>query len=121
MSNMQIVSEEQNIKIKNQRRYVWKQKLDSCKDDLNLLWNPEVKDTFSGSHEDLENAAEQLYSSPPCPQPLRFEVLSLKTTQTVPPTPGTALRKNKIQNKIEKTLGSQLNIQLQQQMGFFQA
>ena len=86
----------------------------------NLLGNPEVEDAFSDSHEDLENAAEQLYSSPSCPQLLRFEALSLKTPQTVPPTPGTALQ-NKIQNKIKQSLGSQLNIQLQQQMGVFQA
>ena len=43
------------------------------------------------------------------PQPLRFETLSLKTPQTILPTLGTALQ-NKIQNKIEKSLGSQLNI-----------
>ena len=36
--------------------------------------------------------------------------------QNVPPTLGIAL-----QHKIEKSLGSQLNIQLQQQMGVFQA
>ena len=96
-----------------------------------------MEDAFSGSHEDLENAAEQLYSSPPCPQSLRFETLSLKTPhsspprlqplcfetlslktpQTVTPTPGTALQ-NRIENKLVKSLGSQLNIQLQQQMGF---
>ena len=37
-----------------------------------------MEDTFSGSREDLENADEQLYSSPPRPQPLPFETLSLK-------------------------------------------
>ena len=42
-----------------------KQKLDSSKDDLDLLGDPEVEDTFSGSHEDLKNAAEQLYTSKP--------------------------------------------------------
>ena len=46
--------------------------------------------------------------------------LSLKTPQTVPPTPGTALQ-NKIESRLEKSLGSQFNIQLQQQMGAFQA
>ena len=60
------------------------------------------------------------FSSPPHTQPLRFESLSLKTTQTVPPTPGTALH-NKIESRLEKSVGSQFNIQLQQQMGVFQA
>ena len=54
-------------------------------------------------------------------QPLRFEALSLKTpAKSVPPTPGTALQQ-KIESKLEKSLGSQINIQLQQQMGAFQA
>ena len=77
-------------------------------------------EAFSGSQADLEGAAENLFSSPPRPQPLRFESLSLKTPQTVPPTPGTALQ-NKIESRLEKSLGSQFNIQLQQQMGVFQA
>ena len=47
--------------------------------------------------------------------------MSLKTpAKTVPPTPGTALQQ-KIESKLEKSLGSQFNIQLQQQMGAFQA
>ena len=46
--------------------------------------------------------------------------MSLRTPQTVPPTPGTALQ-NKIESKLEKSLGNQFNIQLQQQMGVFQA
>ena len=53
-------------------------------------------------------------------QPLRFETLSLKTPQTVPPTPGTVLQ-SKIENTLEKSLGAYFNIQLQQQMGVFQA
>ena len=53
-------------------------------------------EAFYGSQADLEGAADNLFSSPPRPQPLRFKSLSLKTPQTVPPTPGTAL-----QNKIE--------------------
>ena len=73
---------------------------------------------FLDTHADLENAAEQLYSSPPCPQPLRFEALLIKTPQIVPPTPFTALQ-NRIKSKLEKTLGSHFNIQLQQQMGVF--
>ena len=77
-------------------------------------------EAFAGSHSDLEGAAETLFSSPPRPQPLRFESLSLRTPQTVPPTPGTALQ-NKIESKPEKSLGNQFSIQLQQQMGVFQA
>ena len=53
---------------------------------------PGMEDIFSGSHEDLENIARQLYSSPPLPQSLHFEALSLKTPQTVPHTPGTVLQ-----------------------------
>ena len=60
-----------------------------------------------------------LFSSPPRPQLLSFESLSLKTPQTVPPTPGTALQ-NKIESRLEKSLGALFNIQLQQQMGVFQ-
>ena len=92
-------SEEQQIKIKHRRQYVRKQRAsDPCntsKDaDLHLLGDD--VEAFSGSQADLEGAADNLFSSPPCPQPQRFETLSLKTPQTGPPTPGTAL-----QNKIE--------------------
>ena len=109
--------------IKHRHRYVRKQKAsDPCstskEDDLDLLGDD--VEAFSGSHADLEGAADNLFSSPPRPQPLRFESLSLKTPQTVPPTPGTALQ-NKIETRLEKSLGNQFNIQLQQQMGVFQA
>ena len=78
-------------------------------------------ESFSGSHANLEGAADNLFVSLPRPQPLRFEGLSLKTpAKTVPPTPGTALQQ-KIESKLEKSLGSQFNIQLQQQMEAFQA
>ena len=111
-------TEEQLVKIKHRRRYVRKQKAsDTSKDDLDLLGDG--VEAFSGSQADLEGAADNLFSSPPCPKPLRFESLSLKTPQTrsqVPPTPGTALQ-NKIESNLEKSLGSQLDIQLQQQMG----
>ena len=40
--------------------------------------------------------------------------------QTVLHTPGTALQ-NRIESKLEKSLGSHFNIQLQQQKGVFQA
>ena len=75
-------------------------------------------EAFSGSQADLEGAAENLFSSPPRPQPLPIESLSLRTPQTVPPTPGTALQ-NKIESKLEKSLGNQFNIPLQQQMRVF--
>ena len=88
-------SEEQQIKIKHRRRYITKQKfpipaillkmmiLDLLGDDV---------EAFSGSQADLEGAADNLFSYPPCPQPLCFESLSLRTPQTVPLTPGTALK-----------------------------
>ena len=75
-------------------------------------------EAFSGSQVDLEGAADNLFSSPPPLQHLRFESLSLKTPQTVPQTLGTA---SKIESRLEKSLGNQFNIQLQQQMGVFQA
>ena len=91
-------TKEQQIKIKQRCRYVRKQKvLDPCNaskdDDLDLLGDDMA---FSNSQADLEGAAD-LFSSPPRPQPLRFESLSLRTPKTVPPTPGTALQ-NKIIN-----------------------
>ena len=108
-------------KIKNKKRYVRKQKADTSKDDeLDLLGDKDVE-SFTGSQEDLEGAADNLFASPPCPQPLRFESLSLKTpAKTVPPTPGTALQQ-KVKSKLKRSLGSQFNIQLQQQMRVFQA
>ena len=78
-------------------------------------------DSFTGSNADLESAADNLFTSPPHPQPLPFSSLSLKTpARTVPPTPGTALQQ-KIESNLEKSLGNALNIHLQQQMGSFQA
>ena len=77
--------------------------------------------SFTGSHADLESAADNLFTSPPHSQPLPFSSLSLKTpAKTVPPTPGTALQQ-KIESNLEKSLGNTLNILLQQQMGSFQA
>ena len=105
-------AKEQQIKIKHRRRCIRKQKTsdpNTSKDDLDLLGD--YGDTFSGSQADLEGAAENLFSSPPRPQPLRFESLSLKTPQTVSHTPGTALQ-NKIESRLEKSLGSTFNIQL---------
>ena len=112
-------SDEQMNKIKNRKRYVRKQKVDTSRDDeLDLLGDEDV-DSFTGSYADLEGAAAQLFASPPHPQLQRFKSLSLTTqAKSVPPTPGTALQQ-KIESKLEKSLGSQFNIQLQQQMGVF--
>ena len=78
------------------------------------------EESFTGTQADLEGAAENLFSSPPRPQPLHFETLSLKTPHHVPPIPGTALQ-NKIETRQEKSLGSSLNIQIKQEMWVFQA
>ena len=89
----QDLSAEQHAKIKNRRRYTRKQKSDvntcTSKDDLDLLGEDE--ESFTGSQADLEGAAEN-FSSPPHPQPLRFEALSIKTPHNVPTTPGTSKR-----------------------------
>ena len=103
---------EQQIKIKHRHQYIRKQKTldpNTSKDDLDLLGDD--GDAFSGSQADLEGAAENLFSSLPRPQHLRFESLSFKTPQTVPPNPGTALQ-NKIESRLEKSLGITFNIQL---------
>ena len=106
----QDLSPEQHDKIKHRRRYTQKVKPDqnTSKDDLDLLGDEE-DESFTGTQADLEGAADTLFSSPPRPQPLRFESLSLRTPQAVPPTPGTALQ-NKIENNLQKSLGSSLNI-----------
>ena len=115
-------TDEQIKKIQHRKRYLKKQKAEtSSKDDeLDLLGEGD-RDSFTGSNADFESAADNLFTSPPRPQPLVFSSLSLKTpAKSVPPTPGTALQ-NKIQKNIEKSLGDSLNMHLQQQMGSFQA
>ena len=88
---------------------------------MNLIFWEGDGDSFTGSNADLESAADNLFTSPPHPQPLPFSSLSIKTpAKTVPPTPGTALQQ-KIETNLEKSLGNSLNIHLQQQMGSFQA
>ena len=115
-------TEEQLQKISQRKRYIKKQKRDtaSSKDnDLDLLGDD--VDSFTGSNADLESAADNLFTSPPRPQPLPFSSLSSKTpAKTVPPSAGTALQ-HKIESNLEKSLGNTLNIHLQQQMGSFQA
>ena len=84
-------------KITHRKRYIKKQKPDTPKnyDELELLGDQEVE-SFSGSNADLESAADHLFTSPPCPRPLAFEALSLKTpAKSVPPTPGTASQQKK--------------------------
>ena len=90
-------TEDQKFKIKNRKRYVRKSiKLVSSQDESDLLGDVKGDKVFSGSHEELENTVQQLYASPPQPQQLRFNSLSLKTLQnipkTIPPTPGTSFR-----------------------------
>ena len=94
-------SDKQMQKVKHWKGYVRKKKADTSKDDeLDLLADEDVE-SFTVSQTDLEGAADNLFSSAPCPQPLRFESLSLKTpAKTVPPTPGTALQQ-KIESKLE--------------------
>ena len=105
-------------KITHRKRYV--KKPDKKDEELDLLGDNSVE-SFAGSQADLESAADHLFTSPPRPQPLAFEALSLKTpAKTVPPTPGTALQ-HKLETKLEKSLGSRLDIQLDQKMGAFQA
>ena len=97
-------------KIKNRKCYVRKQKAYTSRDnELDLLGDVDI-DSFTGSRADLEGAAEQIFASPPRPQLLCFK----SPAKTVPPTPGTALQQ-KIESKLEKSLGSHFNIQLQQQ------
>ena len=95
---------EQLIKITHSKRYVKKQKNDttSSKDDeLDLLGDEDV-DSFTGSHADLESVANNLFTSPPYPQPLPFSSFSIKTpAKTVPPISGTALQQ-KIESNLEK-------------------
>ena len=101
-------TDEQMNKIQHRKHYIKKQKRDttSSKDDeLDLLGEGDG-DSFTGSNTDLESAADNLFTSPPCPQPLPFSSFSLKTpAKTVPPTPGTALQQ-KIEANLEKSLGN---------------
>ena len=74
-----------------------------------------------GSNPGLRGGRRECYHSATVAPPLAFEALSLGTpAKTVPPTPGTALQQ-KLESKLEKSLGSRLDIQLDQKMGTFQA
>ena len=109
-------------KISQRKWYIRKQKginVSSKDDELDLLGD-EVE-SFTGTNADLESAADNLFTSPPRPQPLPFSSLSIKPpAKTVPPTPGAALQQ-KIELNLEKSLGNTLNLHLQKQMGSFQA
>ena len=67
-------------KIAQRKRYIRKQKgntISSKDDELDLLGDD--VESFTGSNADLESAADNLFTSPPRPQPLPFSSLSLKT------------------------------------------
>ena len=75
------------LKISQRKQYIKKQKAltATSKDDRLDLLGDDV-DSFTGSSADLESAADNLFTSHPCPQPLPFSSLSLKKpTKTVPP------------------------------------
>ena len=87
-------TDEQMKKIQHRKCYLKKQKVETSSKDneLDLLGEGDG-DSFTGSNADLESAADNLFTSPPRPQPLAFSSLSLKTpAKSVPPTPGTALQ-----------------------------
>ena len=85
-------TEEQLLKISQRKCYKQKRDTASSKDDELDLLGDDVH-SFTGSHADLESASDNLFTSPPRPQPLPFSSLSIKTpAKTVPPTPGTALQ-----------------------------
>ena len=64
----------------------------SSKDDELDLLGDDV-DSFAGSQADLESAADNVFTSPPRPQPLPFSSLSIKPqAKTASPTPGNALQ-----------------------------
>ena len=84
---------------------------------MDFDYGPALPPRLDSHTSDLKSAADNLFTSPPRPQPLAFEALSLKTpAKTVPPTPGTALQQ-KLETKLEKSLGSRLDIQLDQKTG----
>ena len=73
-------TEEQMQKIAQRKRYIKKQKgntVSSKDDELDLLGDN--IESFTGTNADLESAADNLFTSPPRPQPLPFSSSSLKT------------------------------------------
>ena len=82
-------TDEQMNKIQHRKRYIKKQKKDasSPKDNKLDLLGEGDRDSFTGSNADLESAADNLFTSPPRPQPLCFSSLSLKTPAKTPTHP----------------------------------
>ena len=114
-------TEEQISKISHRKCYAKKDKKDKAEDAGSELLGDNSVDSFGGSQAELELAADRLFTSPPRPQPLSFEAFSSRTpSRTVLPTPGTALQQKVLAN-IEKSLSSQINIQVDQKIGAFQA
>ena len=114
-------TEEQLAKITHRKRYTKKSDKNEAEDVNSELLGDNSSETYGGSQAELEVAANRLFTSPPHPQPLSFEALSLRTpARTVPPIPGTALQL-KVQANFEKSLSSRFDIQMYQKMGAFQA
>ena len=71
------LTDEQLQKIQNRKRYLKKQKAEtSSKDELDLLGEGDG-DSFAGSNADLENAADNLFTSPPLSSTSRLQLKSL--------------------------------------------
>ena len=114
-------TDEQLAKITHRKRYSKKFDKNKAEDIDSELLGDNSSESYGGLHAALEVAANRLFTSPPRPQPLSFEALSLRTpARTVPPTPGMALQQ-KVQANLEKSLSSRLDIQMDQKMGAFQA
>ena len=112
---------EELAKITHGKRYSKKPDKNKAEDIDSELLGDNSSESYGGSQAELEVAANRLFTSPPCPQPLSFEALALRTpARTIPPTPGTALQQ-KVQANLEKSLSSRLDIQMDQKMGAFQA
>ena len=110
-------TDEQLAKITHRKRYSKKSDKNKAEDIDSELLGDNSSESYGGS--ELEVAANRLFTSPPRPQPLSFEALSLRNpARTVPPTPGTALQQ-KFQANLEKSLSSRLDIQMDQKMGPF--
>ena len=76
------------IRIRIKIKHIRTQKasdVNTSKDDLDLLGDD--GDAFSGSHADLEGAVENLFSSPPRPQPLTFQIFVIKDSTKCPTHP----------------------------------
>ena len=116
-------TDEQLAQITHRKCYSKKSDKNKAEDIDSELLGDNSSESYGGLHAELEVAANHLFTSLPRPQPLSFEVLSLRTpARTVPPTPGTALQQ-KVQANLEKSLSSRLklDIQMDQKMGAFQA